>query len=461
MRLNFKLLIVFLFCFVATRAQQTTDNMNKWSIDANIGATNAIKPYAPSYWSNSIGLFHTNLGARYMFNNSFGIKLDVGFDRIKNDEFGDNGKSNEFNSQYIRSSFQLIANMGRFMHFEDFAPRFGLFIHGGAGYSTNKNADGPLFGNWDSPDKDNMVNFIVGLTPQFKLNSKMSINADVAFVNHIYQQRTWDLTQPVTRRGFDGLMANLTVGISYYLGSKQEHADWVPTEYGPTGDLTNEEYENRILALEKKMMDDDNDGIPNYIDEEVDTPEGVEVDSKGRAIIDDDNDGIPNKLDKCPDLPGLWSMDGCPDTDGDGVSDYLDLCPEESGLVVNRGCPEIDDESQRIINESIRNIQFQKDSDKLTESSFEVLDEVRSLLMIHPEYSLLVEGHTCTDGTEEHNESLSEDRAKKVKMYLVAKGIDKERIETKWYGFHRPIASNDTEEGKARNRRTEFKIIFK
>ena len=461
MKLNFKLLIVFLLTLAMSRAQQTTDNMNKWSIDANIGATNAIKPFAPNYWSNSIGLFHTNLGARYMFNNSFGIKLDFGFDRIKNDEFGDNGASNEFRSQYIRSSFQLVANMGRFMHFEEFAPRFGLFIHGGAGYSTNKNSDGPLFGSWDSPDKDNMVNFIVGLTPQFKLNSKMSINADVAFVNHIYQQRTWDLSQPVARRGFDGLMANLTVGISYYIGSKQEHADWTPTDCGPKGDLTNEEYENRILMLEKKMMDDDSDGIPNYIDEEADTPEGVEVDSKGVAIIDTDNDGIPNKLDKCPDLPGLWSMDGCPDTDGDGVSDYLDLCPEEPGLVVNRGCPEIDAESQKIMNESIKNIQFLKDSDKLTESSFEVLDEVRSLLMIHPEYSLLVEGHASDEGTEQHNMELSESRAKKVKMYLVAKGIDKERIEAKWYGYHRPIASNDTEEGRVRNRRTEFKIIFK
>lgn len=302
---------LIIFTISCSLNAQDVKEMNRLSIDASIGGTNAIKPYAPDYWSNSIGLFHTNLGARYMFNNSFGIKLDFGFDRLKNDEFGDNGNSLEFRSQYLRSSFQLVANLSRFMHFENFAPRFGLIIHGGVGYSTIKNEHGPLFGNWDSPDKDNMVNFIVGLTPQFKLNSKWSINADIAIVNHIYQQRTWDLTEPVNRRGFDGLMTNLTVGVSYYIGNKGEHADWTPIELGSDEEMTNQEYENRMMMVEKKMRDDDNDGIPNTIDEEKDTPAGAEVDSKGRAV-DSDKDGIPNKFDKCPDTPGIISLDGCP-----------------------------------------------------------------------------------------------------------------------------------------------------
>lgn len=305
-------ILSFLFIFTVScglKAQEM--NMNKLSIDANIGATNAITPYATDYWSNTIGLFHTNLGARYMFNNNFGIKLDVGFDRLKNDEFGDNGASLAFSSQYIRSSFQLVANLGRFMHFENFAPRFGLFLHGGAGYSTNRNSNGPLFGSWDSPDKDNMVNFIVGLTPQIKLGSKVSLNADIALVNHIYQQRTWDLTEKVNSRGFDGLMSNVTVGISYYIGKNEEHADWTPRDLGSDEVPTNESYENRLMMIEKKMRDDDNDGIPNPLDLEKDTPAGADVDSKGRAV-DNDKDGIPNEFDKCPDSAGIISLDGCP-----------------------------------------------------------------------------------------------------------------------------------------------------
>lgn len=310
-RLTTILSLLFLLTIPSALNAQDEKNMNRLSIDANIGATNAVRPYATGYWSNTVGLFHTNLGARYMFNNNFGIKLDVGFDRLKNDEFGDNGNSLEFRAQYIRTSFQLVANIGRLMHFENFAPRFGLLIHGGAGYSTNKNSNGPLFGNWDSPDKDNMVNFIVGLTPQFKLNSKLSINADIALVNHIYQQRTWDLTESVSRRGFDGLMSNFTVGVSYYIGNNKEHADWTPTELGSDEEMTNQTYENRMMMVEKKMRDDDNDGIPNTIDLEKDTPEGATVDSKGRAV-DRDSDGIPNKFDKCPDSAGIISLDGCP-----------------------------------------------------------------------------------------------------------------------------------------------------
>lgn len=311
-RLTAIISFLIIFSLSSSVNAQEVKEMNRLSIDANIGGTNAIRPYATDYWSNSIGLFHTNLGARYMFNNSFGIKLDFGFDRLKNDEFGGNSNSLGFSSQYLRTSFQLVANLSRFMHFENFAPRFGLIIHGGAGYSTNKNSNAPLFGNWDSPDKDNMVNFIVGLTPQFKLNSKWSINADIAIVNHIYQQRTWDLTEKVNRRGFDGLMTNLTVGVSYYIGSKKEHADWTPKELGGSEDeLTNQEYENRMMMVEKKMRDDDNDGIPNTIDEEKDTPSGAVVDSKGRAV-DSDKDGIPNQFDKCPDSAGIISLDGCP-----------------------------------------------------------------------------------------------------------------------------------------------------
>ena len=68
-------------------------------------------------------------------------------------------------------------------------------------------------------------------------------------------------------------------------------------------------------------------------------------------------------------------------------------------------------------------------------------------------------GHTDNQGSEEYNQKLSLDRAKTVYEYLITKGISSNRLTYKGYGKTKPIATNDTEEGRAENRRTEFKII--
>lgn len=259
------------------------ETLNHSSLDFGFGVTNAITPFAPNYWSNTVGLFHTYLGYRYMFNNKFGARLNLGFDRIKNDGFGSNGNSQEFRSQYLRSSLEVVLNMGRVLNFEDFAPKFSFLFHGGMGYSSNRNSNAPLFGDFNNPNKDNMVNFIVGLTPQFKLNNQLSINVDLAFINHIYQQRTWDLTESYSSRGFDGLLANATVGVSYYFGKNENHFDWRFDEKTPTkSDLMKEVYEN------------------------------IDPEKLFKKLPDEDNDGIPDQLDACPNENGLIKYNGCP-----------------------------------------------------------------------------------------------------------------------------------------------------
>jgi len=72
-----------------------------------------------------------------------------------------------------------------------------------------------------------------------------------------------------------------------------------------------------------------------------------------------------------------------------------------------------------------------------------------------------ISGHTDNTGSEEHNLSLSENRAKAVCDYLIAKGIKKERLLYKGFGSSKAIADNETEEGKALNRRTEFRVVNK
>jgi outer membrane protein OmpA-like peptidoglycan-associated protein len=87
------------------------------------------------------------------------------------------------------------------------------------------------------------------------------------------------------------------------------------------------------------------------------------------------------------------------------------------------------------------------------------LDKLVAFLTKNPNLKIELGGHTDNVGDKKMNQVLSDNRAKAVYSYLVQKGISKERLTTKGYGDTLPIATNDTEEGRAENRRTEFKVI--
>lgn len=88
-----------------------------------------------------------------------------------------------------------------------------------------------------------------------------------------------------------------------------------------------------------------------------------------------------------------------------------------------------------------------------------ILENVIQVAKNNPDLKFRIEGHCDIIGTAAYNQRLSEKRASVVKDYLVKKGTDEKRLSTKGYGFDRPIASNDTEQGRARNRRVEIKRV--
>lgn len=87
------------------------------------------------------------------------------------------------------------------------------------------------------------------------------------------------------------------------------------------------------------------------------------------------------------------------------------------------------------------------------------LNEVASVLAEYPKTYIDVLGHTDSDGTEAYNQSLSERRAQSVASYLTGRGVQSARVATRGYGEMQPIASNETVEGKAANRRVEIKLV--
>ncbi len=180
----------------------------------------------------------------------------------------------------------------------------------------------------------------------------------------------------------------------------------------------------------------------------------------GCPIPDTDKDGINDEEDKCPDVAGVARYQGCPipDTDKDGVNDEEDKCPNEAGPASNFGCPVIAPEVIERVNLAARNIFFATGSAKLLAKSFPSLNNVVTVLTDNPTYKVEIEGHTDTTGTHEKNMTLSNDRAASVKAYLVSKGVDESRMSSAGYGPDRPIASNKTAAGRAKNRRVEMKL---
>jgi outer membrane protein OmpA-like peptidoglycan-associated protein len=107
----------------------------------------------------------------------------------------------------------------------------------------------------------------------------------------------------------------------------------------------------------------------------------------------------------------------------------------------------------------LKNVFFEFNKWELKPESQVELDKLFTLLKQNPQMRIEISGHTDNIGGEEHNLTLSENRAKAVFNYLVSKGIREDRMRFAGYGYSTPIAPNDTEEGRATNRRTEFKIV--
>ncbi len=206
--------------------------------------------------------------------------------------------------------------------------------------------------------------------------------------------------------------------------------------------------------------DRDNDGIFDYLDGCPD--EAGPKENNGCPWPDTDGDGLLDKDDQCPNNPGPKENNGCPyaDTDGDGVLDKDDECVNTPGTVENKGCPEIKEEEQAIINTAFENLEFESGKDVIVQESYESLNELARLLVEKPDWKLKIDGHTDNVGKESTNLVLSKKRAEAVKKFMTDRSVEAERLFVEFHGESMPIADNDTEEGRQKNRRVEMTIVF-
>jgi outer membrane protein OmpA-like peptidoglycan-associated protein len=107
----------------------------------------------------------------------------------------------------------------------------------------------------------------------------------------------------------------------------------------------------------------------------------------------------------------------------------------------------------------LRGVNFDFDKAEIRPDAAVILDEAVSILSGAPDSQVRVEGHTCSMGPDTYNQGLSERRAASVLQYLVEHGIAASRLNSVGFGESRPIATNDTREGRALNRRVELQVL--
>ena len=269
-----------------------------------------------------------------------------------------------------------------------------------------------------------------------------------------------------------------TVGLAIKFGGKDTDGDGIYDKDDACPDVPG-------LAAFNGCPDTDGDGIEDSKD---DCPNEAGL-AEFNGCPDTDGDGVADKDDKCPTVPGLKALAGCPDadgdgvadgddkcpnqagpaanngcpwpdTDGDGVLDKDDKCPNEAGTVANNGCPEIKptEAVMKQLNEYARTILFDTGKATFKKESLQTLESMNAIFKEYPKADFYIDGHTDSVGSDKSNKLLSERRANAVIDWLIAIGIDKDRLEARGFGEEQPIDDNKTAGGRTNNRRVEVKV---
>lgn len=397
------LLIPFLIVGTCLFAQESNNDYNKWSLEVSGGFHKPTRPFANNYYVDTPDLWQAAIGARYMFNDRFGLKLDFNYHDIT-----EGSDSRSFKSEYFRTSLQGVVNLGSVLHFENWTKSIGLLVHGGMGYSQL---------NPKEPNKlknsDQMMNFIAGISPQVRLSNRVALTADLSMIGHIRQDITWDGTaKPGVVRGFNSYMTTASIGLNFYLGKHEKHADWVEGS-----SLDNERLsslEARIAKIETDMLDSDQDGVPDYLDQEPNSAPGAIVDTKGRTITKDTYD-IPGYMEEA--LDARYARKGKGETGEDMIVRQL----IDSGLI---------------------NVFFPFNSTKPHAFSAHAMNYVIKYMNDNPSAKIELVGYSDEIGNANYNQGLSERRAKVVYNVLLAAGISADRLSYRGAGEDSSVDKN-------------------
>ncbi|MDG2280552.1 MAG: OmpA family protein [Flavicella sp.] len=311
-------------------------------------------------------------------------------------------------------------------------------------YSPNKVSDDGTINDTDFGTNQNRdfkrnagsLYLNAGIGVKYRLNDKFDIEGRGVLNLSNEDHLDAAISQKQTYESF--FTAN--IGVVYKFGKKEKYAIWVQDE--------------EIEPFE--LVDTDKDGVQDELDKEKNTPVNAEVYGNGVAI-DSDKDGIKDYEDNCPLLQGPKDNNGCP---LQAPIVYNEPMVEE---VVSEPVVEFDEDEKSDIMDKInllsKSIYFKSSSDQLKVESYQPLNEIAYVMRDYPDSRFKIEGHTDSRGNDNYNLDLSKKRSKSVYNYLTNEGVASNRLSSRGYGETRPIATNETEDGRQKNRRVEINFI--
>ncbi len=404
------------YIYIEKVKKDSVYNFNTWSVELNVGTNKAIRPFAKGYSSsgdnrffNFTGFNHLDIGVRKMLNTKFGFKFDFGADIIESQD--GNTDSKPYHSNQYKIAFQGIFNIGRLLGFETFTKRIGLLLHGGpqaAIFHGKTPIYKPNTNIITSYRKNSEYNggYMVGLTPQYRITDRFVATGDFSVMVNSRQHLNWDGSYSKDETNLAGVMNNITLGLTYYWGKKQKHADWYLA--------TNDSYyliQERINKLGKLTNDTDKDGVNDDLDLQNDTPKEVAVDSRGR-FIDLNRNNVPDELDPIVDPAEQIKAEKANQSDS-----ILDIGFVNVYYDVNKELPN---------SGSINNVYY-----------------VIKYLKTYPNAKVLLSGYADVNGLETKNINLSINRAENLKKVIISNGIDASRIATEGKGVDKASKIND------------------
>jgi OmpA-OmpF porin, OOP family len=417
------------FCIAAfglvslqTIAQEAQDKAetpySRWSFELSTGFNKPIRPFEAGYYAHTNGFIglppvnHFEVGVRRMFNPKVGLRLDVAHSALS-DHSGSG--SLPFDTEFLRFNVSGVFNLGRLMNFESFSSRIGLL-----------SSLGIHVGQFSANNFDELTGgFQWSFTPQFRLSDKFSLQATMTSLYGFRQHATWNGSTAPSNASLESLQYNVTLGIAFYPGKGKKHADWYfeeETQNSEIADLKNELalLQEKTAAIEKSNVDSDFDGVPDYRDEEPNTPLGSVVNTKGQTV---------NLEALTKETPVVTNFELTP-------TDLINQLKEQKRLVLF----------------------FTTNNVNLIDQSKVDVAYITELLKKYPEIKVELVGYADPTGSDNVNKKLSLRRAQRVKQILIRSFIEESRISAFGEGVYGLSDANTDPTSFIIARRVEVKL---
>ncbi len=367
----------------------------KWSIEFSLGQNYPVKPFHSGSFTNPTSkrllnksLNHFGFGTRYMFNSNFGFSVNGIYDKVS-------GKNSieklDFKNEQMSLNLEGVVNTGRILNLETLSKNFNFYLHTGLSVSHYKTSLG------EAKYKENNFGVIFGLSPYYKLNSFAALKLDYSLQSNLSQHLTWDGYRINPEDNLHAVIHSYSAGLIFYLGDNKSHADWFIKNERDYKLERIGELDNRLEEIETMLNDVDRDGVADYLDSQNNTPNGVQVDTRGR-FLDTNMNGTPDELEK-------KNYQEYVATEKQSEEVYVSLI--KAGLI----------NLFYNINEDMPN----KESQKEVYNLIKYLKENKSL-------TIKLKGYTDDSGDMKFNQILSQKRVDNLRNLLVQNGVAENQI---------------------------------